>query len=829
MPMAKSTPQTNSNRLPKRADVVVIGGGIVGCSIAYHLTKIGIRNVVVLERKQLTSGTTWHAAGLVGQLRATRNLTELAKYTTTLFEGLEQETGQATGFKQNGSISLALNDGRYEELLRGASMAKNFGLEVDVLPLDEIKRRIPHYNFDGVRGGVFLPKDGQVNPIDVTQALAAGARMRGGKVFENVKVTRILTAKGKATGVETQDGTIMADKVVMATGMWSRHLGKSIGVSIPLHACEHFYIVSEPIAELPRNMPVVRVPDECTYYKEDAGKLMVGAFEPKSKPWGGGGIDEEHAFVTLPEDMDHFEPILAHAINRVPLLETAGIQLFFNGPESFTPDVRYYLGEAPEVRDLYVATGFNSIGIQSSGGAGLVLSQWIKDGHPPMDVNGMDIRRIHPFQSNSTYIRERVSESLGLLYAMHWPYRQAETSRGVRRSPFYEQSKSLGAVFGEVNGYERPNWYARDSVAARYEYSYGRQNWFSCAQYEADRLKNDVVWFDQSSFSKYRVEGKDALKVLNRICANDIDVPEGKVVYTQWLNARGGIEADLTVTRLGERQFLVVSGSATQTRDLAWLNRNTPEGAACVVTDVSSGMPMLSLMGPRSRALLEKLSGETLSNAALPFGTSRDIEIGCATVRATRLTYVGELGWELYMPAEFGAHVLETILKAGGDFGLAPAGMHSMNNARMEKGYRHWGHDIADEDTPLEAGLGFAVAWDKKGGFIGDKALAKQHKLKVQPKRMVAIALKDSSASTPMMYHEEPVYRNGVIVGSTTSGAWGHRIGRSLALAYVRNPEGVTREWLDSGNWEVELAWTRHPADVQFQPFYDPKGDRIRS
>jgi heterotetrameric sarcosine oxidase gamma subunit len=818
---------------PARADVVIIGGGIVGCSIAYHLTKIGIKNVVVLERKQLTSGTTWHAAGLVGQLRATRNLTELAKYTATLFEGLEKETGQATGFKQNGSISLALTEGRMEELLRGASMAKSFGLDVDVIGIEEIKRRIPHYNLDSVKGGVFLPKDGQVNPIDVTQALAAGARSRGAKVFENTKVTRILTAKGKAVGVETTSGTIKADKVVLATGMWSRELGKSVGVSIPLHACEHFYIVSEPIDALPRNMPVVRVADECTYYKEDAGKLMVGAFEPHAKPWpatrGGGGIDDEHAFVTLPEDMDHFEPILTNAINRVPLLETAGIQLFFNGPESFTPDVRYYLGEAPEVKDLFMATGFNSIGIQSSGGAGLVLSQWIKNGHPPMDVNGIDIRRIHPFQSNRNYIRERVSESLGLLYAMHWPYRQAETSRGVRRSPFHAQTKALGAVFGEVNGYERPNWYARDGIKPEYEYSYGRQNWFSCAQFEADKLKNDVVFFDQSSFCKFLVEGKDALKHLNRICANDIDAPAGKVVYTQWLNERGGIEADLTVTRLGEQKFMVVSGSATQTRDLAWLKRNIPAEASCTVTDISSGLPMLSLMGPKSRALVQKLSGEDLSNGAFPFGTSREIEIGCAMVRAARLTYVGELGWELYMPAEFGEHVLETILKAGEEFGLAPAGMHSMNNARMEKGYRHWGHDIADEDTPIEAGLGFGVAWDKKGGFIGQKALAKQRKLKLLPKRMVAIALKDSSDNAPMMYHEEPVYRNGVIVGSTTSGAWGHRIGRSLALGYVKNPDGVTKEWLDSGTWEVELAWKRHAANVQLQPFYDPKGDRIKS
>jgi len=814
---------------PKQTDVVIIGGGIVGCSIAYHLTKIGITNVVVLERKQLTSGTTWHAAGLVGQLRASRNLTELAKYTTQLFEGLEKETGQATGFKQNGSISLALSDGRYEELLRGASMAKNFGLEVNVLPLGELKERIPHYNFEGVKGGVFLPKDGQVNPIDVTQALATGARSRGAKVFENTKVTRILTKDGKATGVETEQGTIMADKVVMATGMWSRELGRSIGVNIPLHACEHFYIVSEPIEKLPRNMPVVRVPDECTYYKEDAGKLMVGAFEPKAKPWGGGGIDDEHAFVTLPEDMDHFEPILNNAINRVPLLETAGIQLFFNGPESFTPDVRYYLGEAPEVKDLFMATGFNSIGIQSSGGAGLVLADWIKNGHPPMDVNGMDIRRIHPFQSNKSYVRDRVTESLGLLYAMHWPYRQAETARGVRRSPFYQYTKDLGAVFGEVNGWERPNWYALPGMKKEYEYSYGRQNWFPAAQAEADALKNDVVFFDQSSFAKYEVAGRDACKVLNHICSNNVDVEPGKLVYTQWLNERGGIEADLTVTRLAADRFLVVTGSVPQTRDFAWLKKHIPADAHCVATDITSGLPMLSIMGPKSRALIEKMSGADLSAATFPFGTSQEIEIGYARVRASRITYVGELGWELYIPAEFAVHVMETVLEAGKEFNLKPAGMHTMNNARMEKGYRHWGHDIADEDTPIEAGLGFASALDKKDGFIGKDVVAAQKAKNLQTKRMIALALEDTSDTAPMIYHEEPIYRDGVIVGSTTSGAFGHRIGMSLGLAYVKNDSGVTVDWLASGRWEIELAWKKYPIKVQFQPFYDPKGERIKA
>jgi heterotetrameric sarcosine oxidase gamma subunit len=815
--------------LPKQADVVIIGGGIVGCSIAYHLTKIGITNVVVLERQQLTSGTTWHAAGLVGQLRASRNLTELAKYTADLFEGLEKETGQATGFKQNGSISMALNDGRLEELLRGASMAKNFGLEVQVISTAEIKERVPHYNIAGVKGGVFLPKDGQVNPIDVTQALATGARSRGAQVFENVKVTRIITSEGKATGVETTAGTITADKVVMATGMWSRELGRSVGVNIPLHACEHFYIVSEPIAELPRNMPVVRVPDECTYYKEDAGKLMVGAFEPVAKPWGGGGIDDEHSFVTLPEDMDHFEPILTNAINRVPLLETAGIQLFFNGPESFSPDNRYYLGEAPEVKNLFVATGFNSIGIQSSGGAGLMLADWIKNGHSPMDLNGIDIRRIHPFQSVTKYVHDRVSETLGLLYAMHWPYRQAETARGVRRSPFYQHTKNLGAVFGEVNGWERPNWYARGGVKAEYEYSYGRQNWWPCAEYEAKALMNDCVFFDQSSFAKYQVEGRDACAVLNRISANNVDVELGRIVYTQWLNERGGIEADLTITRLETNKFLVVTGAVPQTRDMAWLKRNTPEGAHCVATDITSGLPMLTIMGPKSRALLQKISGADFSNEAFPFGTSQEIEIGYARVRASRITYVGELGWELYMPTEFAAHVFETIQTAGPEFNLTPAGMHTMNNGRMEKAYRHWGHDISDEETPLEAGLGFAIAWDKPGGFIGREAMLKQKVLPLLSKRMVALALLDESPTAPMIYHEEPIYRNGLNVGSTTSGAWGHRVNKSLGLGYVKLAAGVTKEWIESGTWEVELAWKKYPARVQLSSFYDPKGEKIKA
>jgi glycine cleavage system aminomethyltransferase T/glycine/D-amino acid oxidase-like deaminating enzyme len=814
--------------LPSHADVVIVGGGIIGCSLAYHLTQIGVTDVVLLERKQLTSGTTWHAAGLVGQLRATRNMTELAKYTSELMKGLEQETGQATGFRQNGSISVALNDARLEEFMRGASMAKNFGLDVQVISAGEVKERLPHLAMHEVTGGVFLPGDGQVNPIDVTQAYAAGARSRGAKIFENTKVTRIIKEGNRVTGVETAAGTIMADKTVICGGMWSRELGQQVGVQIPLHAAEHFYVVTEPIAELPANMPVTRIPDEWAYYKEDAGKLMLGAFEPEAKPWGmNGQLTEDHEFETLPEDYEHFEPVLEKAVARMPLLETAGIALFFNGPESFTPDDRYYLGAAPFIDDLYVACGFNSIGIQSSGGAGKVLADWIKSGHAPLDVGDVDIRRVHPFQSNAKYLHDRTTESLGLLYAMHWPYYQPKTARGVRRSPFHDRLAARHACFGEVNGWERPNFFAPSAEEARYEYSYHRQNWFPYAQAEAEAVRDRVALFDQSSFAKYMVQGRDALTVLNEVSVNECDVEPGKMVYTQWCNDRGGIEADLTVTRLGETEFLVVTGAAPQIRDRDWLTRHIGE-RFCTVTDVTSGMPMLSVMGPHSRALMQKLTGEDMSDETHPFATSREVEIGYARVRASRITYVGELGWELYMPAEFATHVYDTIIAAGEEFSLAHAGMHTMNNCRTEKAYRHFSHDIADEDTPIEAGLGFTIAWDKKGGFIGRDALLKQKEQPVRTKRMITLALEDDSNGASLMYHEEPIYRDGELVGSTTSGAWGHRIGKSIGMGYVKHEDGVTKDWIDAGKWEVEIAWKRYPAKVQFAPQYDPKNERIR-
>jgi 4-methylaminobutanoate oxidase (formaldehyde-forming) len=817
--------------LPGHASVVIVGGGIAGCSTAYHLTKLGIADVVLLERRQLTCGTTWHAAGLVGQLRATRNLTELAKYTADLYHSLEAETGQATGFKQNGSISVAKTPARLEELRRGLSMGKTFGLRIDELTPGEIKERWPLLETGDLVGGIFLPKDGQTNPIDTTQALAKGAKMRGARIFEQTKVLRIRVERGRAVGVETDAGFVAADTVVLCGGMWSHGLAADIGVAVPLHAAEHFYIVTEPIADVPRDLPVLRVQDECAYYKEDAGKLLMGCFEPVAKPWGMQGIPEDFCFDSLPEDYEHFEPILSAAVRRVPVLDQAGIQLFFNGPESFTPDDRYYIGETPEVRDLFVATGFNSVGIAASGGAGKVLADWIAHRRPPLDLADVDVRRVMPFQSNRRYLRDRTVETLGLLYAMHWPYYQYQTARGARRSVLHDRLVAAGACMGEVAGWERPNWYAAPGESPRYEYSYGRQNWFDACRDECLAVRDAVALFDQSCFPKFLVQGPDACALLNELSTANVDVPPGRVVYTQWLNERGGIEADLTITRLTEREYMVVTSAICQTRDLAWLRRHLesrPE-ARCTVTDVTSGVTMLGIMGPRSRDLLQALSGSDLSNAAHPFGHSREIEIGYARVRASRITYVGELGWELYLPTEHGLDVYERLVEAGPTFGLKLAGYHAMGACRVEKGYRHWSHDIGDEDTPLDAGLGFTVAWDKPGGFIGRDALLAQRERGPLPRRLVQVMLDDASPSAPLLYHEEPIVRDGEIVGSVRSGAWGHRLGRSLGMGYVACDAGVTAEWLATGRWEVEVANRRHPCRVQLKPWYDPSNDRIRA
>ena len=661
--------------LPSSARVVIIGGGVVGCSVAYHLAKLGWRDIVLLERKQLTSGTTWHAAGLIAQLRATQNMTRLAKYSQELYGSLEAETGVATGFKRVGSITVALTGERFEELQRGAAMARAFGVEIETISIAETRRRHPLLETRDVVGAVYLPKDGQGDPANIALALARGARQNGATIIEGVKVTGVDTRRGRVTGVSTDHGPIAAEIVVNCAGLWGREVGRMAGVALPLQACEHFYIVTEASIEIPRNLPVLRVPDECAYYKEDAGKILLGAFEPKAKAWGTDGIPEDFCFDQLPADFDHFAPILELATKRMPMLQRVGIHTFFNGPESFTHDDRYLLGEAPEVRNFYVACGFNSIGIQSAGGAGKALAEWIVGGEPPFDLWDVDVRRTFPYQATKSFIETRVTETLGLLYADHFPYRQFATAREVRHTPFYEQMKARGACFGETAGWERANWLVppediAKGVASADRYSWKRQNWFDYAAAEHMAVRNGVGMLDMSAFGKFRVEGRDAEAVLQRISANDVAVEPGRIVYTQWLNGKGGIEADLTVTRLGETSFLVITSAATVTRDFAWLKRNIPDDAHCVALDVTSGEACLAVMGPKARDVLQPLTTADLSNTAFPFGTARSIELGMAVVRAHRVTYVGELGWEIDMPTEFARRVFETLRTAGQAHGL---------------------------------------------------------------------------------------------------------------------------------------------------------------
>ena len=810
--------------LPTHARVVIVGGGIVGASIAYHLAKLGWSDLVLLERKRLTSGTTWHAAGLVGQLRATANLTKLAQYTTELYASLEAETGQATGFMQRGSLSIATNPERLEELMRGASMARTFGLEVNAVSPTEIKRHWPLLHVGDVVGGVHLPRDGQTNPIDTTMALIKGATMRGVKVVENVAVDSIITKNGRAIGVSTRSGELFAENVVIAAGMWSRALGLAASVDIPLQACEHFYIVTEPFPGLTPDLPVLRDPDNCAYFKEDAGKLLLGAFEPNAKPWALDGIPEEFEFGELPDDFAHFEPILEAAVRRLPALGNIGIRKFFNGPESFTPDVRYLLGETADIQKLYVAAGFNSIGIQSAGGAGKALAEWIVAGHAPMDLADVDIRRLEKFQVNKKYLKERVSESLGLLYAMHWPYRQYETARNVRISPLHERLAGRGACFGEAAGWERPNWFAPTGVKPEYAYSYGRQNWFAYSAREHRATREGVALYDMTSFGKFLVQGRGAEAALQRICANDMRVSPDRVVYTQWLNERGGIEADLTVTRLSETSFMIVTAGAAARRDLTWAKRHLAAAADVFITDVTSAEAVLCIMGPNSRALLEALSGADLSNGAHPFGTWREITIGYALVRAARVTYVGELGWELYVATEFARGVFDALLEAGASFDLKLAGLHALDSCRIEKAYRHWGHDIGEEDTPLEAGLMFAVKLDN-GDFIGRDALMRRRD-EGATRRLLQFLLLDPD---PLLYHDEPIWADGEMVGRTTSGAYGHSLGGAVALGYVSGNEQTVASLVASAQFEIEVGGRRIEAKSSLTPMYDPKNLRIRA
>ena len=816
--------QNSQKSPPKSARVVIIGGGVIGCSLAYHLASAGWKDIVLLERKQLTSGTTWHAAGLIAQLRATANMTRLAKYSQELYGNLKAETGLETGFKRCGSITVALTEARKEELFRQAGMARAFGVEIHEITPDEIKQKYPHLNVSDVLAGVYLPLDGQGDPSNIALALAKGARQKDALILENIAVTDIIKTNGRVSAVKWQagkeTGEIQTDHVVNCAGMWGHEVGRMAGVNIPLQACEHFYIVTEPIEGLTQ-MPVLRVPDECAYYKEDAGKYLLGAFELNAKPWGMDGIPADFCFDQLPEDFDHFEPILANAINRVPLLETAGIHTFFNGPESFTPDDAYHLGRAPNCENFWVAAGFNSIGIQSAGGAGMALAQWMDSGEKPFDLGDVDIARMQPFQGNKTYLFERSKETLGLLYADHFPYRQKASARGVRRTPFHAQLLERGAVMGELAGWERANWFAKDGQDASYHYSWGRQNWFENSAEEHRAVRENIGIYDMSSFGKIRVEGAQAEAYLNHICANDMSVPVGRIVYCQFLNPTAGIEADVTVTRLSETAYLVVTPAATRLADEAWLRRHIGNYQV-VITDVTAGEGVLAVMGPNSRALLNAVSPNDFGNETNPFGTMQNIEIGMGLARAHRVSYVGELGWELYVTADQAAHVFETLMTLGADLDAKLCGMHMMDSCRLEKAFRHFGHDITCEDHVLEAGLGFAVK-PNKGDFIGRDAVLRKKDAGLD-RRLVQFILNDAE---PLLYHNEPIIRDGQIVGYLSSGNYGHSLGAAMGMGYVACVGESVAQVLAS-DYEIDVAGTRVSARASLAPFYDAKSERVK-
>ncbi|MEH6528197.1 MAG: FAD-dependent oxidoreductase [Sneathiella sp.] len=811
--------------LPSKARVVIIGGGVIGCSVAYHLTKLGWTDVVLLERKQLTSGTTWHAAGLIAQLRASKNMTRLAKYSQELYSQLEAETGVSTGMRETGSITVALTEERKEEILRQASMARAFNVDVEEISPAEVKDRYAYLNLDGVKGAVWLPRDGQGDPGNIALAMAKGARQRGAMIFERIVVKDIRLSERRATGVDWksesgESGHIQTEIVVNCAGMWGHQVGRMAGVNVPLHACEHFYIVTESIKGLPQ-LPVLRVPDECSYYKEDAGKILLGAFEPMAKPWGMTGIPENFEFDQLPEDFDHFEPILKDAVNRMPILAETGIHTFFNGPESFTPDDAYHLGRAPELDNFWVAAGFNSIGIQSAGGAGMALAQWMNDGAKPFDLSDVDITRMQPFQGNSRYLFERSKETLGLLYADHFPFRQKATARGIRRSPFHHEMLAQGAVMGEIAGWERPNWFANSEQERRYNYSWKRQNWFENSAAEHKAIRENVGMYDMSSFGKIRVEGRDAEKFLNYVGGGNFSVPVGKIVYTQFLNEKGGIEADVTVTRLSEIAYLVITPAGTRLSDQRWLERQS-YSFQIVITDVTAGEAVLAVMGPNSRKLLQMVSPNDFSNAHNPFGTAQEIEIGMGLARVHRVTYVGELGWEIYISSDMASHVLETLMVAGQNLDLKLCGMHTMDSCRLEKAFRHFGHDITSEDHVIDAGLGFAVKTDKPE-FIGRGAVLARKETGPHT-RLLQFLLSDPE---PLLYHNEPIIRDGEVVGYLSSGSYGHTLGAAVGLGYVPSKGEKISEILAS-NYEIEVAGCRVKAEAALKPMYDPSSMRVK-
>ncbi|OCC06153.1 FAD-dependent oxidoreductase [Labrys sp. WJW] len=810
--------------LPSSAKIVIIGGGIIGCSTAYHLAKMGLTDVLVLERGKLTSGSTWHAAGLVGQLRTNANITQLLGYSVALYDRLEQETGLATGWKRNGGLRLACNQERWTEVKRQATTATSFGLEMQLLSPKEAQDLWPLMQVDDVVGAAFLPTDGQASPSDITQSLAKGARMGGVTFREGVTVTGIEVEGGVAKAILTDQGRIQAEKIVICAGQWSREIGRMAGVNIPLVSMQHQYLITERIEGVTSNLPTLRDPDRLTYWKEEVGGLVMGGYEPNPKPWNNSGATEKFEFQLLDNDLDHFEPLMELAIGRVPAMENAGIKQFINGPESFTPDGNFILGAAPETKDVYVGCGFNAFGIASGGGAGMALAEWVARGEPPYDLWAVDIRRFGKNTLDTGWVRQRTMEAYAKHYTMAWPFEEYQSGRPLRRSPLYDRLKAQGAVFGEKLGWERPNWFAGAGEEARDVYSYDRQNWFEAVGREHRACREAAVVFDQTSFAKFTVKGRDADKALSWLCANDVVKKPGSLTYTQMLNRKGGIETDLTVARLGDGSYYLVTGTGFATHDLDWIRRNIPDGLDVEVEDVTSQFAVLVLMGPKAREILGQLTGEDLSNAAAPFGSARPLHIAGARVLALRVTYVGELGWELHVPMEFALTVYDALMAAGTPLGLVNAGYRAIESLRLEKGYRAWGGEIGPDHSPLVAGLGWAAKLKKNIPFLGREALIEQA-AKPLPRLLAGFTVDDP---TVILLGRETIYRNGKRCGWLASAGYGYTVAKNIGYGYVRDPAGVDADYVLSGSYELEVATERVKAEVFLEPLYDPRMERVK-
>ena len=809
---------------PSHARVVVVGGGIMGCSTAYHLAKAGWKDVVLLERAQLTCGSTFHAAGLVGQLRSSARITRLLGDSVALYESLEAETGFATGWKRCGGLRLACTAERMAELARQTTTARSFGLEMHLLTPQEAKDLWPPMDLSGVRGAAFLPSDGAVGPSDVTMALARGARLHGARVIQDCPVTSVEVVRGRVAGVGTPRGPISCEVVVNCCGQWARAFGQMAGVTIPLASMQHQFMVTVPIPGLPRDLPTLRDPDRLTYFKEEVGGLVVGGYERDPIPWATRGIPKDFVFQLLPADFDHFMPLAELALRRVPALQTAGIRRLYNGPEAFTPDGMFILGEAPEVAGYFVGTGFNAFGIAAGGGAGKALAAWIMDGEPPYDLWAADIRRFGPHHGDPRWVQTRTQELYGKHYTISWPHEEHDSGRPLRRSPLYETLRAGGACFGEKLGWERPNWFAPEGVEPADLYSFGRQNWFPYVGEEHRAVRERVALFDQTSFTKLLVVGRDAEAALSHICAGDVTRPPGRLTYTQMLNRRGTIECDLTVARIAPDRFYLTSGTAFATHDSAWIRRNIPRGMDAHVVDVTSARSVVAIMGPRARDVLSAVTSADVSNEAFPFATVREIPIAGARVRALRITYVGALGWELHVPGELALAVYEALREAGQAHGIVDAGYRAIESLRLEKGYRLWGADIGPDYTPLEAGLGWAVKWKSGQPFLGREALLDQ-KAAGLVQRLACFVVDDPAV---VLLGRETIYRDGERVGWLTSGGFGHTVGRPIGYGYVVDPAGVDKKYLRSGAYELEVATRRVPARLRLRALYDPKNREIK-